>query len=395
MAENQEQENVQEEVVEEKVEQQEEQKPETGFQEDGTYKVDLNKIPNPEQQEEVAEEPVAEQEQEQQVEEVTEEVTEEQVEEEVPVLEEVTEEQVQEQVEEVQEEVEEAIAEAQETGEPLPENIQKVVDFINETGGSLEDYVRLNQDYSGLEDKDLLYEYYKSSKPHLNVDEINFLIEDEFSVNEDEDSDREIKRKKLALKEQVANAKNHLDGLKSKYYDEIKAGSKLLPEQQKAVEFFSRYNKELEETNKMQERQSSIFKQKTNSVFNDNFKGFEYSVGDKKYRFNVKDAEKVRDTQGDINNFVKKFLNENNEMSDANGYHKSLFTAMNPDLVANHFYEQGKADAIKESVAKAKNVDMDPRGTHSKPVNNSGFSVRPVGDSSDDYKFKIRTNKIS
>ena len=397
MAENQEQENVQEEVVEEKVEQQEEQKPETGFQEDGTYKVDLNKIPNPEQQEEVVEEeePVAEQEQEQQVEEVTEEVTEEQVEEEVPVLEEVTEEQVQEQVEEVQEEVEEAIAEAQETGKPLPENIQKVVDFINETGGSLEDYVRLNQDYSGLEDKDLLYEYYKSSKPHLNVDEINFLIEDEFSINEDEDSDREIKRKKLALKEQVANAKNHLDGLKSKYYDEIKAGSKLLPEQQKAVEFFNRYNKELEETNKIQERQSSIFKQKTNNVFNDNFKGFEYSVGEKKYRFNVKDAEKVRDTQGDINNFVKKFLNENNEMSDAAGYHKSLFTAMNPDLVANHFYEQGKADAIKESVAKAKNVDMDPRGTHSKPVNNSGFSVRPVGDSSDDYKFKIRTNKIS
>lgn len=397
MAENQEQENVQEEVVEEKVEQQEEQKPETGFQEDGTYKVDLNKIPNPEQQEEVVEEeePVAEQEQEQQVEEVTEEVTEEQVEEEVPVLEEVTEEQVQEQVEEVQEEVEEAIAEAQETGEPLPENIQKVVDFINETGGSLEDYVRLNQDYSGLEDKDLLYEYYKSSKPHLNVDEINFLIEDEFSINEDEDSDREIKRKKLALKEQVANAKNHLDGLKSKYYDEIKAGSKLLPEQQKAVEFFNRYNKELEETNKIQERQSSIFKQKTNNVFNDNFKGFEYSVGDKKYRFNVKDANKVKDTQGDINNFVKKFLNENNEMSDAAGYHKSLFTAMNPDLVANHFYEQGKADAIKESVAKAKNVDMDPRGTHSKPVNNSGFTVRPVGDSSDDYKFKIRTNKIS
>lgn len=398
MAENQEQESVQEEVVEEKVEQQEEQKPETGFQEDGTYKVDLNKIPNPEQQEEEVveeEEPVAEQEQEQQVEEVTEEVTEEQVEEEVPVLEEVTEEQVQEQVEEVQEEVEEAIAEAQETGEPLPENIQKVVDFINETGGSLEDYVRLNQDYSGLEDKDLLYEYYKSSKPHLNVDEINFLIEDEFSINEDEDSDREIKRKKLALKEQVANAKNHLDGLKSKYYDEIKAGSKLLPEQQKAVEFFNRYNKELEETNKMQERQSSIFKQKTNKVFNDNFKGFEYSVGDKKYRFNVKDANKVKDTQGDINNFVKKFLNENNEMSDAAGYHKSLFTAMNPDLVANHFYEQGKADAIKESVAKAKNVDMDPRGTHSKPVNNSGFTVRPVGDSSDDYKFKIRTNKIS
>jgi hypothetical protein len=240
-----------------------------------------------------------------------------------------------------------------------------------------------------------LFEYYRSSKPHLNTDEINFLIEDEFSINEDEDSERDIKRKNLALKEQVANAKSHLDGQKSKYYEEIKAGSKLLPEQKKAVDFFSRYNEELKETNQLQERQTSIFKQKTDNVFNDKFKGFEYSVGEKKYRFNVKDAGKVKETQGDINNFVKKFLNEKNEMSDAPGYHKSLFTAMNPDLVANHFYEQGKADAMKNSVAKAKNVDMDPRSTHQKAANTSGFSVRPVGDSSDDFKFKIKVNKIS
>ncbi len=371
----------------------------TEAKDDGTVKVNLNKIPNPE--EDVIKVDLSDNKEEEPVEEKTEEPVEEVEEqaeeqaEETPVIEEVNEEEVQEQVEEVQEEVEEAIAEAQETGEPLPENIQKVVDFINETGGTLEDYVRLNQDYSKYDEKGLLFEYYRSSKPHLNTDEIQFLIEDEFSINEDEDSDREIRRKKLALKEQVADAKNHLDGLKSKYYDEIKAGSNLLPEQQKAVEFFNRYNEELEENNKMQERATSIFQQKTNNVFNDNFKGFEYSVGEKKYRFNVKDAEKVKSSQSDINNFVKKFLNEKNEMSDARGYHKSLFTAMNPDLVANHFYEQGKADAMKESVAKAKNVDMDPRSTHSKPVDKSGFSVRPVGDSSDDYKFKIRTNKIS
>ena len=385
------------EVVEEKVEQQTEEpvedKKETGVQDDGTYKVDLNKIP--EKQEDVVKVDLSEQKEEEQVEEQTEEPVEETEQEEQPILEDVTEEEVQEKVEEVTEEVEEAIIEAQETGKPLPENIQKVVDFIEDTGGTLEDYVRLNQDYSKYDEKGLLFEYYRSSKPHLNTDEIQFLIEDEFSVNEDEDSDRDIKRKKLALKEQVANAKAHLDGLKSKYYDEIKAGSKLLPEQQKAVEFFDRYNKELEETNKIQERQSSIFNKKTQNVFNDNFKGFEYAVGDKKYRFNVKDAEKVKSTQSDINNFVKKFLNKDNEMSDASGYHKSLFTAMNPDLVANHFYEQGKADAMKQSVAKAKNVDMDPRSTHTKPANTSGFSVKPVGDSSDDYKFKIRTNKIS
>jgi hypothetical protein len=369
---------------------------------DDTIKVDLNMIPQkdevtkldlretkeeevtPEEETEVKDTPV--------IEEATEE---EQPEEVTPILEEITEEEVAEQADVLTEEVAEAVVEAQETGKPLPENIQKVVDFIDETGGSLEDYVKLNQDFSSYDEKGLLFEYYRSSKPHLNTDEINFLIEDEFSINEDEDSERDIKRKNLALKEQVANAKSHLDGQKSKYYEEIKAGSKLLPEQKKAVDFFSRYNEELKETNQLQERQTSIFKQKTDNVFNDKFKGFEYSVGDKKYRFNVKDAGKVKETQGDINNFVKKFLNDKNEMSDAPGYHKSLFTAMNPDLVANHFYEQGKADAMKNSVAKAKNVDMDPRSTHQKAANTSGFSVRPVGDSSDDFKFKIRGNKIS
>ena len=216
-------------------------------------------------------------------------------------------------------------------------------------------------------------------------------MEDQFSFDEDVDEEIDIKRKKLALKEQVASAKGHLDGLKSKYYEEVKAGSKLAPEQQKAVDFFNRYNEELEETNKSQGLQQKVFQEKTKQVFNDQFKGFEYKVGEKKYRFNVKDAAKVKDTQSDINNFVKKFLNEKNEMSDASGYHKSLFTAMNPDLVAQHFYEQGKADAVKNSIAKSKNIDMDPRSTHEKAPNPNGFTVKAVNDSSNDFKFKIKT----
>jgi hypothetical protein len=178
-----------------------------------------------------------------------------------------------------------------------------------------------------------------------------------------------------------------LDGLKSKYYEEIKAGSRLTQEQQKAVDFFNRY----EEEAKISEQQQSIFLKKTDNVFSDKFKGFDFNVGDKKYRFNVKDAAKVKETQSNINNFIKPFLNENNEINDAAGYHKSLFTAMNPDLVAQHFYEQGKADAIKNSVAKAKNVDMTPRGTHEKVQDVGGFKVRAVsGDSSNDFKIKIR-----
>ena len=307
---------------------------------------------------------------------------------ETPVLEEITEEQAEE-VEEMATEAEEAIKESMETGAPLPENIQKLMDFMEDTGGDLNDYVKLNQDYSSLDNQDLLKEYYTQTKPHLNTEEINFLMEDEFSFDEDVDDDRDIRKKKIALKEQVANAKSHLDGQKSKYYEEIKAGSRLTTEQQKAVNFFNRYNKESEETQKIAEKQTNTFKLKTQQVFNDKFKGFEYNVGDKKYRFNVNNAGEVKDTQSDINNFVKKFLNKNNEMSDAKGYHKSLFTAMNPDAIANHFYEQGKADAMKDSVAKAKNVSMDPRQSFSND-NTSGPKVRVLNDDSPNFKFKIK-----
>jgi len=306
---------------------------------------------------------------------------------EAPVLEEITEDSTEEEVAVVEEKIEEAVAEAEATGKPIPENIQKLMDFMEETGGDLSDYVKLNQDYSKLDDQNLLYEYYKQTKPHLNNEEINFLMEDQFSFDEDVDEERDIRRKKLALKEQVANAKSHLDGQKSRYYQDIKAGSKLTGEQQKAIDFFNRYNKESEATQKTVKTNSEIFTQKTNNVFNDKFKGFEYNVGDKKYRFNVNNAEEVKNTQSDISNFTKKFLDKNSALTDAKGYHKSLYTAMNADAVAKHFYEQGKADAMKNSVAKAKNVNMDPRQAHGK-IEAGGLKFKVLGDNSSDFKFK-------
>ncbi|MGY8867299.1 MAG: hypothetical protein ACKVJK_17010, partial [Methylophagaceae bacterium] len=156
-----------------------------------------------------------------------------------------------------------------------------------------------------------------------------------------------------------------------------------------AVDFFNRYNQETEESNKLAEKQKSIFLNKTNQVFNDQFKGFDYDVGDKKYRFNVKESDKVKETQSDINNFVKKFLNKNNEVEDAKGYHKSLFTAMNPDAVAKHFYDQGKADAIKDSVTKSKNISMDSRQLHGN-MEAGGVKVKVLGDDANSFKFKIK-----
>jgi hypothetical protein len=309
--------------------------------------------------------------------------------EEQPALEEITEDSTKEEVAEAEDQIEEAIAESEATGKPLPENLQKVVDFMEETGGSLEDYVRLNQDYSGYDDKTILREYYKQTKKHLTDDEISFLIEDSFSYNEEEDEPRDVRKKQIALKEQVASAKAHLDGQKSKYYEEVKAGSKLTQEQQKAVDFFNRYNKESKETKKIVENNSRVFEQKTNNLFNDKFKGFAYDVGDKKYRFNVKNTNDVKQQQSDLNNFMTKFVDKNSTLVDAEGYHKGLFTAMNADAVAKHFYEQGKADALKQSIAKSKNVDMNPRQAFGE-VQAGGIKVKVLGDSSNDFKFKIK-----
>ena len=309
---------------------------------------------------------------------------------ETPVLEEVTSSPEQTQkLEEVKQEMEAAVAESVTSGDPLPEKVQKLINFMNETGGDLADYVNLNRDISKLDDSEVLDEYYRSTKPHLNSSERNFLLEDKFSYEEDIDDEKTIRSKKIALKEQVAEARAYLDGQKSKYYEEIKAGSKLLPEQQKAMDFFNRYNKESEKNKKILDSNKKHFAQTTDDVFSSDFKGFEYNVGDKSYRFNVNNVQDVKQSQSDLNNFIQKFLDKDNKLSDANGYHKSLFAAMNPDAIAKHFYEQGKADATKDSVAKAKNIDVNPRGTHGE-VDTNGVKVRVLGDTSSSLKFKMK-----
>ena len=360
---------------------------------DGVIKVDLgllnksedNAIPEQETNAVDVDQPAA----------ISEEVVEEVPQQQEPVqaeesfLEEITEEEVTEKAEDLEEDIQEAITEQQESGVALPDNIQKVVEFMNETGGSLEDYVKLNTDYASLNETQLLREFYENTKPHLDREEIDFIMEDNFSYDEEVDEDRDIRRKKLARKEELAKAKNHLDGLKSRYYEEIKSGSKLNPETKKAVDFFNRYKKDNEEASKVAESQVSTFNSKTEKLFSDDFKGFDFNVGEKKFRYKVKNADQIKDTQGDINNFVKKFLNDKNEMSDAAGYHKSLFTAMNADAIANHFYEQGKTDAMKSSVQKSKNIDMDPRGVHEDVKNTSGMSFKSI-KSGGTSKFGIR-----
>ena len=290
-------------------------------------------------------------------------------------------------------------AEAQEQPVPveqpkieLPENVEKLVNFMSETGGNINDYVNLNRNLEELDDQDALLEYYKETKPHLTSEDINFLMEDKFSFDEDLEAEKDIKRKKLALKEQVAEAKAYLDGQKSKYYEDLKAGSRLTSEQREAIEFYQKYNEESEASRANAENLKSKFNEKTNEVFNDNFEGFEYNVGDKSFRYKVKDVDNVKTEQSNINNFVKKFLNDKNVMEDAAGYHKGLYTANNADAIARHFYEQGKADAIKDTMVNAKNINTNARGSHGE-VEAGGIKVRVLGDTSEDFKFKIKRRK--
>ena len=306
------------------------------------------------------------------------------------VLEEVKEEEIQQQV--VEEKIEEPVAQPQpEPQTVVPENLQDLVKFMEETGGSLEDYTRLNADYSNIDDNALLLEYYKNTKPHLNREEINFLIEDNFQVDEEFDEPRDIKKKKLAFKEEIVKARKHLTGLKDQYYKEVKLGSKLTSEQKEAVEFYNTYKQEQTTNSEIQKQQVERFQKSTDSVFNNNFKGFDFNVGEKTYRYNIKDVQNVREYQSDISNFVREFLDDKNMMQDAKGYHKALYAGKNIDKIVKHFYDQGRADAIKETSMNAKNIDMSPRTANAPTIDAGGMKFKVVGgDDSSSLKFKIR-----
>jgi len=310
-----------------------------------------------------------------------EEVHEPEVKQENPVIEEITEINVSEEtVEESQEQI------TENSNIELPENIEKLVDFMNETGGNIEDYVRLNADYSNISEDALLNEYYKKTRPHLEPEEVKFLMEDKFSYDEDMDEERDIKRKKLAYKEEIAKAKNFLEETKKKYYDEIKLRPGVTQEQQKAMDFFNRYNKEQE----VAKQKHEAFKTKTNQFFTNDFKGFDFNVGEKRFRYGVKNASEVADAQSDLTTFFKKFLNEDGSVKDQGAYHKAIYAARNADTIANHFYEQGKADATKDIMSKSKNISTDARTETPGDVFINGWKVKAVSGV-DSSKLKVKT----
>ena len=305
-----------------------------------------------------------------------------------------TEEKVEESPIQLVEEKEEVVAQ-EEVKQPevvekkLPENIEKLVAFMEETGGTIEDYTRLNADYSSIDDVTLLKEYYKKNKPYLDNSDVDLLLED-FIFDEEVDEEKDIRKKKLAFKEEVAKAKNFLEETKSKYYDEIKLRPGVTQEQQKAMDFFNRYSKEQEQA----KQQHQLFKENTKKLFSDDFKGFDISVGEKKYKYNIQNKDKVAENQSNITNLVGKFLDAKGNVKDVAGYHKAMYAAENVDRIASHFYEQGKADAVKDVIDKSKNLSNTQARKTQGEVFLNGLKVKAISGS-DSAKLKIKTRKFN
>ena len=293
-------------------------------------------------------------------------------------------------VKKVEDEVVKAIQDEKILGKALPENIEKLVSFMEDTGGTIEDYTRLNADYSSVDENTLLKEYYKKAKPHLDEEEISFIMEDNFSFDEDLDEEREVRKKKLAKKEEIAKAKSFLEETKKKYYDEIKLRPGVTQDQQKAMDFFNRYNKQQE----VIEQQHAQFKESTKELFSDNFEGFDIKVGEKSYKYNIQNRDKVAESQSNINNLVGKFLDSDGNVKDTKGYHKAMYAADNVDKIAAHFYEQGKADAVKDVVNSSKNLSSTKARATQGDVFVNGLKVKAISGA-DSTKLKIKTKKFN
>ena len=374
-----------------------------GLQEDGVYKVNLDKPPTPKEdaiQEQETEsvsvgdgaEDSPEVDEQVREQDTKEENQEEEVIDDSP-LQLVNDEPQEEVKKEIQKEVQQEIQQEVKQEEPkvvLPENVEKLVQFMEETGGTVEDYVNLNRDISKMDNTTLLREYYKNTKPHLDADDVDFLFNKNFAYDEETDEPSEVKAKQLAFKEELYNAQNYFNTSREKYYADLKLRKQesVAPEYTEAMEYYNNSKQQSEEYNNLQKE----FIEKTNKVFNDNFKGFDFKVGENKYRFKVDNTEKVKQYQSDISNFINEFLGDDGAVADASGYHKALFAAKNADKIANHFYEQGRADAVKEAAKQAKNINMDPRSDNSTIKTEYGDKIRVVSGNSSD-KLRIKWNK--
>lgn len=270
----------------------------------------------------------------------------------------------------------------QQENSPLPDEVSKYLDFKKETGRGFEDFIKANKNYDNLEDDQILKEYYSLTESDLDSEDIEYLMEDKFGYDEEVDDDRDIKKKNISKKRELAIAKKYLSKLSETYKTPLESsGGSYSEEQLKEINAYKEYVQKAQTEVESNKRKSEYFQKKTDEVFNSEFKGFEFKVGDKNVIYSSGDANEIKSKQVNVQSFINQYIGEDGLVNDAQGWHKALNAAMNPDKLAQYFYEQGKADAIGDVSKKSKNINMSLRQTpQSSPQ--QGFQARAVSTDS-------------
>jgi hypothetical protein len=290
--------------------------------------------------------------------------------------------------------VDELFAE-KEANEPLPDDVSAYLKYKKETGRNIQDFYNLQKDYDSMDDNSVLANYYSNTEEGLDAIDIQDIIEDKFDFDEDIDEPKDIKKIKLAKKRELAKAKKFLNEQKDKYKIPLESsGDGLSADQQENLNAYKSYIDESKTTQEQNKKRYDYFLNKTNEVFNNEFKGFDFKVGENNFTYKPGTADEVKNVQKDIGNFINKYTDEKGLMSDAKGYHKALSVAMNPDKFAQYFYEQGVSNAVDNVTRKSKNINMDMRQAP-QTVSKDGMKIRPVGNTDSGRGLRIRSIKKS
>ena len=290
--------------------------------------------------------------------------------------------------------VDELFAE-KEANEPLPEDVSAYLKYKKETGRNIQDFYNLQKDYDSMDDNSVLANYYSNTEEGLDAIDIQDIIEDKFDFDEDIDEPKDIKKIKLAKKRELAKAKKFLNEQKDKYKIPLESsGDGLSADQQENLNAYKSYIDESKTTQEQNKKRYDYFLNKTNEVFNNEFKGFDFKVGENNFTYKPGTAEEIKNVQKDISTFINKYTDDTGLISDVKGYHKALSVAMNPEKFAQFFYEQGVSNAVDNVSRKSKNINMDMRQAP-QSVSKNGMKIRPVGKVDSGRGLRIRSIKKS
>ena len=275
--------------------------------------------------------------------------------------------------------------------EEMPEDVAAYYKYKKDTGRGFDDFAKLQVNHDEMDTDKLLRDYLFETEDGLDSEDIEMLMED-YSFDEELDDDSDIKKIKIARKKTIAKAKSYFNDQKEKYRVPLESsGSSISESDAEELEAYKQYTESAKTYEEEISRKRDWFHKKTDDVFGSEFKGFEFTLDDKKVTFSPGDATELKKIQSDPQNFISKFLNEDGLIDDAVGYHKALSIAMNPEKFANFFYSQGKAEATDDVIRKTKNINMSERKTP-EITSKGGMQIKSL-DKDSGRGLRIRSKK--